>query len=358
MKPKLTLFAVLLVFSAIFLSACGSSSQLTASSWPGVLAAGEQVFLAFGPHIYALDAASGNSLWTFPAEPDNKISFFSTPALTPDGSQLIAGGYDKTLYSINPANGQSTGWSFTGATNRYIANVLVTDAGIFAPNAGGSLFALNFAGDPLWSEAYRTEEPQWSAPATDGEHLYISSLDHFIHAVHAADGERLWSRDLGAASPGTPALAEGRLYVGTFGSKVMALDAASGNVLWEFITQDWVWAGPAVSGNLVIAADISGLVYALDATTGAQVWRFDAESPVFATPLVTEDHIYFGTEAGKFYALTLDNQVDWFYTHSGKIYSPAASNGELIFVSAIEGEALLTALDANGAARWSFSLEE
>jgi len=39
--------------------------------------------------------------------------FYATPVLTPDG-QLIVGGFDKKLYSINPVTGQST-WQFTGA---------------------------------------------------------------------------------------------------------------------------------------------------------------------------------------------------------------------------------------------------
>ena len=64
--------------------------------------------------------------------------------LTPDG-QLIVGGFDKKLYSLNPQTGQSN-WQFTDAHDRFFGGVLVVNNMIYAPNADYNLYALNLKG--------------------------------------------------------------------------------------------------------------------------------------------------------------------------------------------------------------------
>lgn len=347
-----------LVLSAVFLSACsGGSGRLTASSWPGLIATEDTVYVASGPHIYSLNAQDGSQRWMFPAELDNKISFFAAPALADNGEQLVLGGYDNVLYSLNPENGLPSGWSFSGATSRYIADLVVTENGIFAPNSDGHLYALNFSGQPLWNEAYDTVEPIWAGPVTDGSTLYVAALDHQIHALDLATGALRWTQDLETAVAGTPALFDGTLIAGTFGSKVFALNTDGGQIRWTYETKDWVWASPAISDGVVYIGDVSGTFYALDAATGDLLWTFAAEGAIYGGALVADGKVYFGTESGKFYALSTDGQSDWFFSLTGKIYGKPAFNGEYLFVATIDGDTLVTALDLNGVARWPFSPE-
>jgi outer membrane protein assembly factor BamB len=153
-------------------------------------------------------------------------------------------------------------------------------------------------------------------------------------------------------------LVDGVLYIGTFGNRVFALGADTGGVIWEFQTQDWVFASVAVSNGVVYAGDISGLLYAIDAETGTEHWQFEADGGIYGGPLVVDGAIHFGTDTGLFYSLDETGEVDWFYTATGKIYSPPRYNGEYIIIATIEGDVLLTALDASGTARWPFTPEE
>ena len=357
MQKSTQLILILFALSALLLSSCTGADRLTASSWPGVTVTESAVYIAFGQHVYALNAADGRELWRFPDEPENSQTFFAAPALANEETQLIAGAYDSSLYSLDAESGELS-WSFAEASNRYIADVLVTNGGIFAANANGGVYALDFTGKPLWDERYSTGEPIWAAPGVDGGILYVASLDHNLHAVDMETGTQIWTRDLGTTSAGTPVIVDGVLYTGTFGSRIFALDANTGSELWAFETQDWVFASVAVSGGVVYAGDISGLLYAIDAVTGTELWRFEAEGGIYGGPLVIDGTVHFGTDTGQFYALTDSGEIDWFHTVAGKVYSPPSYNGEYIFIAAIEGDVLLTALDINGTARWPFTPED
>jgi len=358
MQTSTRFFILVFALSALLLSACTGADRLAASSWPGVTVTESTVYAAFGSHVYALSASDGRQLWQFPAEAENGVTFFSAPALSGDGAQLIAGGYDNTLYSIDAETGEPAGWTFTGASNRYIADMLVANGGIFAANGNGNLYALDFSGNPVWADSYDTGEPIWAAPAADGGILYFASLDHNLHAVDMENGTQVWTRDLGTASSGIPVIADGVLYIGTFGSRIFALDAATGEENWSFETGDWVFGSVAVSDGVVYAGDIGGLLYAVDAVSGEELWRFEAEGGIFGGPLVLDGVVYVGTDTGQFYAVSEGGEIEWPYTTAGKIYSPARFNGEYIIIATVEGEVLLTALDASGNSRWTFTPEE
>ncbi len=352
---RLTL--IILALSVLFLTACTGGSNLAASSWPGVTVTESNVYVSFGKFVYALSASAGQEVWRFPEEPENTQTFFAAPALSADGTQLIVAGYDKILYNVDPETGELAGWTFAGASNRYIADVLVTDSGIFAANGDGSVYALDFAGNNLWEDDYDTGEPIWTSPAQDGGILYFASLDHQLHAVDIASGAQVWTRDLGTASTGVPAILDGVLYTGTFGSRVFALDAATGEEIWVFETQDWVFGSVAASGGVVYAGDVGGNLYAIDAVSGDEIWRFPVEGGIYGGPLVIDDVVYFGTDTGQFYAVSGGDLV-WPYTAAGKIYNQARFNGEYIIMPPIEGDALLTPLDTAATARWTFTPED
>ena len=350
-------YLLLLVIAAWALSGC-SGGALTATSWPGVTAADETVYVAFGPHVYAISAADGRLDWQYPDEADNNLTFFAAPALADDGSRLVAGAYNNTLYYLDAETGGLAEWTFSDASNRYIGNPLVLDDRIFAPNADGKLYALDLDAAPLWPAHFQTGEPIWAAPAVNGETIYIAALDHTIHAIDAASGQARWSVELETATTSAPTYAEGTLYVGTFGNKIIAMDTGSGDVRWEYETRDWVWASTAYADGVLYGGDIAGNFYALNAATGEPVWNFTADGGIYGGPLVLDGRIYFGTVNGQFYALTDEGDLDWSLSLSGKVYGPPVYNGEYIFIATIEGEDLLTAIDLNGTARWRFTPEE
>jgi outer membrane protein assembly factor BamB len=147
-KKRFFLLTLILLLGGL-LSAC--SGATAASSWPGLSTDQNTAYLAYNQEVYAVNVADGNltEQWRFPNPVNNKISFYAPPAMSAN-KQLLAGGFDHILYSLNSDNGSQV-WAFAEAKDRYIAAPLVTDKAIFAPNADWNLYALDLNGKLLWT---------------------------------------------------------------------------------------------------------------------------------------------------------------------------------------------------------------
>lgn len=353
MNKNRLLFIAALVFLSLALSACGNS--FGASSWPGISfdEANNSIYVAYNQHVYALQAENGIETWRFPAEAENGSSFYATPALSADG-QLIVGGYDNQVYSLDPANGGSLNWSFIAADNRYIASPLSVEAGIFAPNSDHNLYALSSKGELNW--IFSTKESLWGAAASDGEALYLPSMDHSIYGLNANNGDLLWQQDVGGTIVGRPTLGEdGTLYAGTFGAELLALNSRNGRIQWRSATEGWIWGSPTLFEDKLFAGDIEGNVYSLDAESGRELWRVEVDGAITGAPLVANEHVYVGTENGQVISIGLDGKIQWTKTFEGQAYSSPVAAGELILFGFVENDAILFALDTNGNTVWSFS---
>jgi len=126
MKNKRILIIISILILVGLLSAC-SGATANPTSWPGVTVdlENETVYVANNQHVYAVNLSNGSEKWRFPQEADNKISFFAAPALTED-DQLVVGGYNNILYSIDPTSG-SQFWAYEDATDKFIAGSLASD---------------------------------------------------------------------------------------------------------------------------------------------------------------------------------------------------------------------------------------
>ncbi|MBT3390770.1 MAG: PQQ-binding-like beta-propeller repeat protein [Chloroflexi bacterium] len=357
MKTKSILTILTLLILAIALSACTGGRTVVASGWASVVADEDTAYFAYNNYVYAINLANGSERWRYPNEPDAAVTFYSTPALTPDG-QLVIGGYNHTLYSLDPKTG-ALNWTYDESTGRYIDSPLITANGIFAPSTDKNLYAIGFNGLPL-REPFATEKELWATPGTDTqcECMFVPSMDHRIYSVNATTGVQHWvTDDLGGAIVGTPALSEDRmLYIGTFANTMIALDADNGGELWHFDAQDWVWGGPAINGDALYFGDLSGAFYALDRQTGEMLWKVaPGTGSIVDTPLVVDDMIYFTAEEGLLVAVQADGSISWQKTFEGNTYASPAAAGDLILVTTSQPEALVVAYDANGAQKWTFS---
>jgi outer membrane protein assembly factor BamB len=352
MKHKTLLFLLVLTLLASLLSACVGGASSAASSWPGMSADEETIYLAYSSYIYAINKGNGLERWRYPQKAEAKKEFYAAPVLTPDG-QLIAVSYNHSLYSLDPASGQEK-WVFEGSTDRYIASPLVTEKGIFAPSADGKLYALDFNGQELWQTSEKIGAI-WATPATDENCncLFIASMDHHIYAVDALTGKPEWqSEDLGGSIVGTPAYdAEQKmLYIGTFGSEMVALDAETHTIRWRTPTENWVWSGPAILDGVLYFGDQSGYFYALNATDGSQRWRVQPQpdSPIVSMPVLSGEKAYFTTEAAMVYAIDKDGNITWTQNIPAKLYTAPLLIDNVVVIAEVEGQELLVALNENG----------
>ena len=351
-KNKRILVFGALLFISLFLSACGS--VFGASSWPGITYDEDRnaVYVAYNQHVFALQAENGVEIWRFPGEAENGVTFYAPPVLTAEGA-LIASGFNNQLYSLNPDSNGSQSWAFAEAEDRFIGSVAASDGSIYAPNADHKLYALADSGQMQWS--FAAGEAIWSAPVTDGEKVFIASMDHKLYALRAQGGTVLWEQDMGGTVVADPAMdANGQVYVGTFGQEILAVNGENGVIQWRTSTEDWIWGGPTLSDGVLYVGDFSGTLYALDTENGRELWRVSTDGAVTGSPLVANEHVYVSTENGQVLSVNLDGRIQWTQSVQGQAYSSPVLAGDLILVGIVEGDDIVVALDGNGNRIWSF----
>ena len=356
MKTNRLLLFLALALLAVTLSACGGTP--TAATWPGLAASGEAAYLANGSIVYAVRLSDGQQLWTFPDKPSAKLIFYSSPVLTSDGQLLIgSSGADRSLFLVDAATGQSN-WFFSGAKDHWVASPLVVGDMVYAPNADGNLyiFDLTIPGDEKLIETVKLSGKLWAQPVTDGNRLYITSLDHSIHTVDLKTHEASVRTQLGGAIPGMPALADGRLYIGSFDSAIVAINASDGSIAWTTPVKSWVWGGPVLDGGMLYFGDLDGNFYIVDAADGTIKDSFQPDGAILASPIVVNGNLIFVTESGVVYSLEVGGKIVSLETIAdSKIYTAPVLAGDLILVAPFQSKtSLLVALDKDGKQVWSF----
>jgi outer membrane protein assembly factor BamB len=323
--------------------------------------------------VYAVALGDGREIWRYPAERDNKLVFYSPPAITPDGLVVIgSAGTDHSLIAINPndinpdTNAPFEQWRFTGARDYWVAAPLVVENKLFAVNADGNLYIIDLSDDRSSKEATVVElggGRLWARPTTDGERVYITSLDHKVMAVDANSYKVLWNENLDGAVPGSAVLSEeGSLYVGSLAAQLEKFDPATGNHQAVVDAENWVWSTPSLDGDTLYFGDVDGNFYSYNTSTDSQNWKpvkpDDSANPgITASPLVREDHILVATESGAVVAINREGRVVWKESIGGKIYTTPIAVGDLIVVAPLETDFYLVALDPNGRQVWTFTPE-
>ena len=219
--------------------------------------------------------------------------------------------------------------------------------------AGGSLVAISFAGDQLWS--YPCGSGGRSSPAIASSGVIYVASDSWLYAINH-DGTLKWRKALPGLSDASPTVGpDGSIYIGCSAGKFQAYTSAG--VLRYTYT-----AGRAISSSAALAADGTvyfgcddGCLYALK-PDGTLKWKFTT-SPVGAiqaSPSVASDgSIYFGTASGYFYAVSSTGAQKWRYGGGVSTSSPAiASDGTIYFGSQDKS---LYALGKVGTLKWKYT---
>ncbi len=248
----------------------------------GLLDAEGRVVVPCGDgHVYALDAATGATDWTFAAEDPTVTGAFinwfeGNVAMLPDGT-IVAGNDNFRVYAMDGSTGAGV-WSF------------------------------------------EMPDQTWSSAAVDvaSGALYIGNNDLLgrgnTYSIDGATGEETWSSadSLGTVAA-SPVLADGQVAVGGFDGYLRAFDATTGHASWTFGALDHLYASPALlSDGTIVQAGADGTLYALDPADGSVRWAYDTLAPLRSSPAVgADDVVYFGGGDGRLYAVNADGTLRW-----------------------------------------------
>lgn len=188
-----------------------------------------------------------------------------------------------------------------------------------------------------------------SSPLLYSDTLYVSSLDHKVYALNAANGKTRWVFATKGPVLSSPAISDGTLYIGSLDHHFYALDARTGKMLWQFDTGDPIFSTAAVAGHIVCFGG-NKKIFGLDTRTGKVVWTSPANG-FFQDRVATDGSTFFmGDWANTFYALDARTGTTKWEEHVGRLFyfspaisSPAVGDGK-VFVCSDDG--VLHAFDA------------
>jgi glucose dehydrogenase len=215
--------------------------------------------------VVALDAFSGNTLWSY--------------IIRSDGSNSSSGGAYPVSCSLSLANGLV----YVG-TPAEMVQALDASTGKF-----------------VWSGAVVGGVDSSCSAVANGT-LYVTTTYggsspanlHYggITALNAATGTKLWNTTIGSIMESSPAVADGVVFVGSDDTNAYPLNAIDGHN-----------------------------VYALNAATGAFIWNYTTGGAVYSSPAVANGVVYVGSNDGKVYAFGSPQKT----TPSSPSLSPAAT---------------------------------
>ncbi|HLU31368.1 MAG TPA: PQQ-binding-like beta-propeller repeat protein [Acidimicrobiia bacterium] len=216
--------------------------------------------------VHALDLASGEPVWQYPAEGEG-IGTVSADLAVSEGV-LYVGSEEGTFHLIEAASG--TALCQVDLATAIVASPIVSEGAVLIPTRGNTIF-MRPAGEcnqgsvdgrlPLYGTETAVEVP----PAVTSDRMYLPS-GRFLYSIGLGDNQHQWSAstvDAGSPILGAPVVADGVVYFGTEEGLAIAVDGDTGEELWRWQTGNFVRASPVVIDGAVFVASGDGRVYAL-----------------------------------------------------------------------------------------------
>ncbi len=186
-----------------------------------VLSQGKVYLSTSGGTVYALDAATGDKLWSF--ETENKI--WSTPAIS--GDTLYVTSFDKKLYALNASNG-SQKWDFEiGATS--ITTPLIYENTVYIGSFDRHVYAIDATDGSLrWRSEVEGDKWFWAKAVAQNNVIYAPNLDGKVYILSTENGSEVAGAvSLGSAISSDPVVVGDKVIIATEEGTVYPLDTTS-----------------------------------------------------------------------------------------------------------------------------------
>jgi outer membrane protein assembly factor BamB len=296
-----------------------------------IIAANGIVYAHANASLYALDAFTGEQLWSFTAASDVP---FDTSAAVANGIVYVGGNFEDengALFALNATTGAQLWNSSTGYIE--VSSPTVFEGVVYIGSLNHILYAFNATtGAQLWTHDVGTII--YSSAVVANETLYVCGQNGVIHALNIANGAEQWNYNIYSGTTGSPSIANGILYMGGTGG-IYAINTTSHALLWWQSVNNYV-QGLSITDGVVYTATWGKIAYALNATDGNQLWSHTLPEYVDSCPVVVGGVFYIGANDQNMYALNASTGTEiWRYTLNGRIENSAAvTNGNLYIGSA------------------------
>ncbi len=257
--------------------------------------------------VVVLDAATGAENW----HRDIGTPIRSAPRVA--GGKIFLITIDSQLYALDAATGNVL-WTHRGIgeTAGLMNNVSPAIAGdsVIVPYASGELYALRMeTGDEIWrsslAQAKRTEATAIFSgiggdPVVDEAAVFAVSSSGLCSALNVLGGQTLWERKI--ASINTPWLVGEYVFVLTEDNMLMAMVKYDGRIRWTIQLKKYadekhklkpiVWRGPVMVDGKLVVISTYGEMLKIDGATGSVLSTMDVPDDLSTSPVVADGKLF------------------------------------------------------------------
>lgn len=264
--------------------------------------------------LLCLRAKDGTLRWE--VETDGSIT--TTPAQPATSELVYFASDDGNIYAVQTRDG-ALRWK--QQTKSAAERELVFASGlVIARLNDGSVLALDQdTGETRWTWRHPlpdgfTIEGSSALRVTRNNRILVGTADGYLFALHAADGRKAWSTDLGAGGDSfvdvdaTPVVSQNVAYAASYSGGVYALSMEGGVVLWR----------QAISGVVGLARSEEGFLYAVS-----------AEQRLYALSEKTGEVIYNVPLPVDAYGVLVSGPYLLIWTRADGIWAVERANGRL-----------------------------
>lgn len=304
------------------------------------------IFISGDGNCYSLHRSSGQLAWKFATNGEKKYSLFSfadyyqsTPVM--EKGVVYFGSGDGNIYALNAADGRKL-WSFpTGDVVH--GTPAVSESGVYAGSFDGFVYCLDpKTGQLKWKfksvgqSFFPMGEMQGSAVEHAGK-IFIASRDYNLYAIDVKGGYAHWNRRFTRGwAMGVPKVYRNTLFVGTSDDYEMhAIEPGTGRTLWKTNVQFNIFGGMGFRDSIGYFGNLMGRFFAVGLATGDILWSIETDGSKQGYPQ------YF--KAGNVYRDDIQSIIrknEDFYTlylKMGAIFSTPGISGEHIVFSSLDG---------------------
>lgn len=229
---------------------------------------GKVFFTTIEGRLFALDAATGNQLWTYSSS-DADTVLFGQPAPAVVDGVVVAGFGSGDLVALRGTSGEM----------------------VWSDSLGGS----NGRGAMLDLSCIR------GAPVIQGGTVYAVSMSSVLVAIDLRSGRRLWEREVGGQN--MPVICDDWMFIISADQQLACLDRLSGHVRWitqlrRFVREvkqkdAIVWTGPVLAGGKLVCLSTFPAegMRIVDAITGEIEGMVKTRSPCVIPPIVCDGNV-------------------------------------------------------------------
>jgi outer membrane protein assembly factor BamB len=268
--------------------------------------------------VAALDAMTGKEKWK------QTIGIPMRAAPKTGGGKVYVLSEDNQLFALDAASG-TTLWSNRGMNENagFLSAIspAVTDTIVFAPYSSGELHALDTnSGQDVWNDALllpkrTTASGTFSGiggnPVVSGENVYAVGSSGFLAAMTVLEGRHLWEVDL--SSLNMPWIAGDFLYIITIDNNLACIQVSDGKIKWMQQLEQYedakkhknprVWRGPIMANGQLLVAGRHGQMLEISPTDGKVLASVEIPEDITDTPVIAGGRLYFMTEDATLHVL-------------------------------------------------------